>query len=101
IRIIWRTAEGNGAFGAIVRFLLLSGQRPGDAFGMAWDELDADGVWTIPAARYKTGRPHTVPLSKAALEIAIARPRAGTLVFPDRDGSRFPNNGYRKQLLDA
>jgi integrase len=101
IRAIWRTAEGNGTFGAVVRFLLLSAQRPGDVYGFARSELDDKGVWTIPPERYKTGRAHTVPLSKAALKIVNAQPRSDALVFPDRGGKKFGKNAYRKQLLDA
>jgi integrase len=101
IRAIWRVAEGAGTFGAVVRFLLLSAQRPGDVYGFAPSELDDKGVWTIPAERYKTGRSHTVPLSQAALKIVNAQTRKSALVFPDRGGKKFGKNAYRKQLLDA
>jgi integrase len=101
IRTVWRAAEDKGTHGAVVRFLLLTGQRRGDVYGMAWSELDDDGVWTIPAERYKTGRAHTVPLSKAALAIVKSQPRNGPLVFPDHDGAVFDAGGYRKRLLDA
>jgi integrase len=101
IRTIWRVAESNGTFGAVVRFLLLTGQRPGDVYGIAWGELGESGVWTIPAERYKTARSHTVPLSNAALELVNAQPHKTALVFPDRKGKPFGTNGYWKQVLDA
>jgi integrase len=101
IRTIWRVSESSGTFGAVVRFLLLTGQRPGDVYGMAWSELGESGVWTIPPERYKTGRAHTVPLSKAALAIVNAQPHQKALVFPDRKGKPFGTNGYRKEVLDA
>jgi integrase len=84
IRAVWKAAETNGVFGAVVRFLLLTGQRRGDVYGMTWTELDKD-VWTIPAVRYKTGREHSIPLSRTALAILAAQPRTGSLVFPGRN----------------
>lgn len=99
IRAIWRAAERAGTFGAVVRFLLLTGQRRGDVYGMAWGELDGS-TWTIPAARYKTGRDHVVPLSKAARAIIEAQPRNGPLVFSGRDGKPLSTGGNRKRLFD-
>ena len=72
LRAIWATAEGVGArsapFGRYIRFLLLTATRRNEAADARWSEI-ADGVWTIPAARYKTAVDHVVPLSKAAMAI--------------------------------
>jgi integrase len=100
IRAIWRVAEVNGVFGAVVRFLLLTGQRRGDVYGMTWAELDKD-VWTIPARRYKTGKAHSIPLSKSALAIVMAQPHGPDLVFPGRSGIPLSTGGRRKLTLDA
>lgn len=100
IRLLLRAAETEGTFGAAVRLLLLTGQRRGDVLGMAWEELDGTGAWTIPASRYKTGQAHTVELSRAALAIIEAQPRTGRLVFPDRDGEVCNTIGFRKLRLD-
>jgi integrase len=100
IRAIWPVAEANGVFGAVVRLLLLTGQRRGDVYGMTWGELDKD-VWTIPARRYKTGRAHVVPLSGAALEIVRAQPRSAGLVFPGKHGIPLTTSSRRKLTLDA
>lgn len=60
----------------VFRFLLLTGQRSGEVSGMRRSEVDVDGaLWTIPAARSKNGRAHTVPLSDAALAIIKERLR--------------------------
>jgi integrase len=50
IRTIWKQAEGNGRFGAIVRLALLTGQRRTIIAAMKWEDLSAHGVWTIPLA---------------------------------------------------
>jgi len=68
LRKIWRTAEGLGAFGALVRFLLLTATRRNEAGQLNRAEIVGD-VWVIPAARYKTGTDHVVPLSAAAQAI--------------------------------
>jgi integrase len=51
-----------------------------------WDEIDLEAaVWTIPAERMKTRRPHRVPLSAIALAV-LERVKAsrtiGPLIFP-------------------
>ena len=67
IRAVWKAAETNGVFGAVVRFLLLTGQRRGDVYGMTWTELDGD-TWTIPAVRMKADKKHEVPLTPLAVK---------------------------------
>jgi integrase len=100
LRVVWRASEVGGTFGAVVRLLLLTGQRRSDVYGMAWEEIDDSGVWTIPKERYKTGEAHTVPLSKAALAIVEGQPRIGRLVFPSTIGGRLGKGGNRKEGLD-
>jgi integrase len=100
LRVIWRAAEGRGSFGAALRFLLLTGQRRGDVYGMQWSELHG-AVWTIPASRYKTGLEHVVPLSEAALAIVEAQPKRSELVFSGRTGRPLSTGGTRKRRFDA
>ena len=77
-----------------LRFVILTGCRSGEARGMEWRELDRErAVWTVPARRTKTRRPHRIPLSPAAVEV-LDRARNserlmrgdGALVFPARRG---------------
>ena len=59
-----------------LQFLILTAARSIEARGAKWDELDLEGgVWTIPADRMKTHRPHRVPLSDAALRVLTDTPR--------------------------
>jgi len=44
-----------------LKAILLSGQRPGEVAGMAWDQIDGDW-WTIPAELSKNGEINRVPL---------------------------------------
>ena len=73
IRIIWACLTGT--FGALVKVLLLTAQRRNEVARMTWKEIDKDGVWTIPAERYKAKRANVVPLSKAARAVIEAQPQ--------------------------
>ena len=47
-----------------LEFLILTACRSGEVRGAKWSEIDLDNnVWTVPADRTKTGKPHRVPLS--------------------------------------
>jgi integrase len=74
LRLVWQSA-GLGDFGAIVRLLILTGQRREEVGGMLWQEIDLDGaLWSIGAARTKNGQAYDVPLSVAAMTIIQETP---------------------------
>lgn len=61
---------GNGHYGAILRLLVLTGQRREEVGGMRWSEIDIEGaLWRIGADRTKNGLAHDVPLSAPALAV--------------------------------
>lgn len=69
--------------------------RPGELRQARWEEFDLEeAVWTIPAAKTKMRRPHTVPLSKQALAIIMQAKaltsRTDGLVFPSVRSSARP-----------
>ena len=102
LRAVWRATGKPGPFNAIVRLLILTGQRRDEAGGVTWDELDADlSVWTIPAARAKNGAAHLVPLSHEAQALLRAAPRleGKSLVFPGERGI-FSGWSKSKDRLD-
>jgi integrase len=73
-----------------LEFAILTASRWGEIRGARWSEIDlAVKVWTIPAARMKSGREHRVPLSARAIEMleAMAATRWSDLVFPGRHGA--------------
>ena len=99
--LIWRHA-GDGDYGAIVRLLILTGQRREEVGAMRWEEVDLKAAtWRIAGERTKNARPHEVPLSQTALAILGPRARVNgrALVF----GSRGPFSGWSKgrAALDA
>ena len=77
--------DGNAA--RALQFTTLTAARSGEVRGATWSEIDLkDRLWTIPAARMKSDRDHTVTLSKAAVELLMAQPRDNDLVFPAQRG---------------
>jgi integrase len=75
LRAVWQRAESSGSFGALIRILLLCAQRRGAVLGMRWDDISADGVWTIPTAEREKGNAGSLQLSKQALAIVNAQPK--------------------------
>lgn len=77
-----------GAVSSIaLEFTILTASRTSEVRGARWGEFDLDAhVWTVPAERMKSGRPHRVPLSPRAVAIleTMASAKSATgLVFPN------------------
>ena len=72
---IWRHA-GDGGYGAIVKLLMLTGQRRAEIGGLRWSEF---GEYTrrinLPTDRVKNRREHIVPLSDQAMAVLASVPR--------------------------
>jgi integrase len=102
LRIIWPLLGDAGTFGAILKTLLLTAQRRDEVANMTWTEIGPDGIWTIPAERYKTKRSNHVPLSHTARSLIEAQPRINgcNYVFPSRTKTPFSGFGKSKGKLD-
>jgi integrase len=81
LRALWSASFGSGTFGALFRFLLLTAARRSEASQLQWSEISEDGVWTLPAARNKTGQVLLRPLSTATLDLLAKIPRNDEFVF--------------------
>ena len=67
---IARLRERESMAALALEFTILTAARSGEVLGAKWSEVDIDKqVWTIPAQRMKSARPHRVPLSAPALTI--------------------------------
>jgi integrase len=72
---IWK-ACGDDEYGKVVKLLILTACRRGEIGDMRWSEIDLErSTFTIPAARSKNGKPHTLPLLVATREIVESVPR--------------------------
>jgi integrase len=53
-----------------IRFIMLTGCRPGEAMLATWDQMDAEpGFWVKPSAHTKQRKMHRAALSPAAIEL--------------------------------
>jgi integrase len=75
LKAFWSATEQlRFPYGAAARLLLLTGARLNEVMGMRRGELGQDEVWTIPGARTKNHRPHSLTLPPFAREIITAVP---------------------------
>jgi len=86
-----------------LKMILLTGQRPGEVAGMAWDEIDYESdiaaVWNIPGSRIKNKEPQRVPLCPMALAIIVqARTYSGDSDFVFRSSYK-PEQPISRQAL--
>jgi integrase len=97
LQAVWKAAEASTTpYGALARFILLTGCRPGEAAGMTREELDAHR-WVLPAARNKVKLDLLRPLSKQAM--AVLPPGNGKFVFSTKAGTS-PRGGYYNGLTE-
>ena len=101
IRSFWKACDTlTPAFAAVFKLMLITGQRRGEVAGMTRDELNAN-VWTLPPARTKNKRTHTVTLPPLACAVIASVKQGDKYVFTYN--GRTPVGGFviAKQRLDA
>jgi integrase len=110
LRAVWKAAEANGTFGALVRMLLLTGQRFDKVLAMRWCDIaptkwpsNDPPVWTIATAPREKENAEALQLPPAALAILDALPRYADnpYVFAGRSGKPIAKSGKYKHLFDA
>jgi integrase len=97
LRTIWLALEDDD-YGAIIKLLMLTGQRANEIAGLRWSEVHDDTI-VLPPERVKNGRTHLVPLAQPALAVLDARRRPREprdLVFGRGDG---PFSGWSKSKV--
>jgi integrase len=103
LRAVWKAAESNGTFGAFIRLALLTGQRREKLLTMRWEDIAADGMWTIPTEEREKGNLDEVVLPKVALDIIAAQPRVAdnAYVLAGRGSGSFQGLGKAKRQFDT
>jgi integrase len=88
LALVWNAAADAGRFGAIIKLLLLTGQRREKVLTMRWSDVDlTSGQWTIPKqsgdAKQK-GAPDELVLPPVALDLIKAQVRLASSpwIFP-------------------
>ena len=101
LSVVWQ-ACGDDDHGRCIRLLILTGCRRQEIGGLCWSEIDLErGVWTLPAARSKNKRAHTLPLLPSMLAIIEKVPRmAGRDQLFGARGDGFTGWSRGKALLD-
>jgi integrase len=102
---LWNACKDDDC-GRIFRLLILLGQRRSEVGGMRWSEFDdpeRPSTWTLPAARSKNGRAHTLPLMPMAVDIINSVPKMVSRdhLFGARCADGFASWNKGKIALDA
>jgi integrase len=96
LREVWKATEKvTPKFGAIARLLTLTGQRLNEIAAARLEWVNGD-MLEIPASFYKTGTPHTVPLTPTAASIIKAQPRQKDAEFIFGKTGKTPFSGFSK-----
>jgi integrase len=100
IRTVWARAGECGSFGALVKLLLLTGQRREKVAAMRWQDISLDGTWSIPSEDREKGNAEELALPQMALEIIKLQPRfdENPHVFAGRRNAHL--SGYSKAKTD-
>jgi integrase len=96
LRKVWKAAGDFGVYGSYIRFLLLTATRRNEAARAPRSEITGND-WLIPAARYKTGVDHLIPLSPQA---AALIPPGGRWLFSPNGVNYLSAFSTRKAALN-
>jgi integrase len=101
LKQIW-AALPDTDYGAIVKLLILTGQRASEISDVQWDEIDLErNVISLAASRTKNKRAHRIPISDVAHSILEAHPRNGRVhVFGAGQQRGFSGWSWAKANLD-
>lgn len=89
-RFIAKLQKKKGAGARALEFAILTAARSGEIRGATWEEIDLDEkVWRLSAERMKADKPHTVPLSDAAITLLECMPRESKHIFPSGKGGEL------------
>jgi integrase len=99
---LWQAADAEPTYGVVLKLLILLGQRLNEVCGMRYSELSSDlSLWTLPAARVKNKRAHSVPLSPIAQALIQSVPNTGDdLIFSTTGSTAISGFSKLKRRLD-
>ena len=99
LKVIWAACLDDD-YGAVLKLLMLSGQRANEIAELRWDEVHDEQI-VLPAERTKNGRSHVVPLSEVAKAILAKFSRGYRKYVFGRDDTGFQGWSKAKEKLDA
>jgi len=95
---IWNACPRDD-YGAIIRLLMLTGQRANEIAALRWSEVHDDQI-VLPGERTKNGRTHIVPLSEPAKTILTSLRWGNRLFVFGREDGGFNGWTAAKDKLD-
>lgn len=102
LRAIWNATADDSDYSAIVRLLMLTGQRADEIASLRWSEVELDAARIIlPAERTKNSRAHIVHLAEPARAILSARQHTDGFVFGRHTDRPFTGWSRCKMALGA
>jgi len=99
LKTIWRACAEDD-YGAVLKLLVLTGQRANEIAELRWDEIDNNQI-LLPAERTKNGRSHIIPLSEPAKAILAKASGADRKYVFGRDDTGFQGWSKAKEKIDA
>ncbi|ANK81423.1 MAG: hypothetical protein TEF_11900 [Rhizobiales bacterium NRL2] len=99
VAAIWKACGSLGTYGAMIRFLLLTGQRVGQVTEMQWRDIDVE-VWHVRGETTKSRTAAEVPLPRTTRAILRTIERQGDVVFGGRFGGPIKGLSKLKRSLD-
>jgi integrase len=99
LKRIWKACLDDD-YGAVLKLLLLTGQRANEIAELRWDEVHDEQI-LLPAERTKNSRSHIIPLSEAAKTILAEFPRKGRTYVFGRDNTGFKGWSKAKEKIDG
>src|SRR5262249_4633617 len=110
IRAVWAVAGESGVYGALVRLLLLTGQRLSAVLRMQWTDIspmrwpsNQPPTWTVRSELREKGNIGAVQLPAAVLAVFDALPRysGNPHILAGRNGNHIAYSGNPKRAFDA
>ena len=101
VRVIWAATADASDYSAIVRLLMLTGQRANEIAGLKWSEIVGDRI-VLPPERVKNKREHNIPITAPVRAILDSRPRRPGRDFVFGRRQNWPLTGWSvcKATLD-
>jgi integrase len=101
-RVLLAARELSYPYGIIVELLALTAQRKNEVARLEWDDINfGTAMWTLPAAKAKSGRAHKIHLTTATLDRLARCPRRSPLVFTTNGRTPVQDFSGYKERLDA
>lgn len=94
LQIVWQAADTlRKPFSSFIHLLILTAARRSEVAGISREELDEDGVWTLPKERSKNEQELLLPLPPVVTNLLAGLPMQGLLLTTTGE---TPISGFSK-----